>query len=408
MSAAAAPVDATRVRSWRRLASGVERLAPPDERAKLGVSVPRRTTTGLVLTWLGIAVVAAIAVVYAVLGSPIGGLAVSSVAVALVLVTFVVPQNVPLAVVGNGVTSVSWAMTYVAAYRTGGISSPAIVWCFMHPITTYLSSGRRSAMVWTGLSALQLAVIFAADDFGVQVHHDLSDYSASVLRNFGFLTCVLGTVVLIAGAESARRASDAAVAEARKTLERQRLLGDMHDGIGSQLLGLMIQVRAKQIDDDRLLQGLNSCLDDLKLIVDSLDPVDRSFDVAVAELRARMEPRCAAAGVELAWRLEEPSPAIDAEQTLQVLRVLQEAMTNALRHARTDRIEVSLGRCTDAPACYEVIVRDHGVGFDVAAPPRTGRGLTSLRSRAQRLGGDLRVHPAEPGTAVSVRFPLAG
>lgn len=374
--------------------------------SKASKDSPAAPPTGIFLTWLGIGFVAVLAVLYGYLGSPLSAIAIGLIALALIVVVFFVPQHVPLSSVGNGVTAVSWTVTFFVVYRTGGISSPAIVWCFLHPITTYLSSGRRSAVFWSFLSTAQLVLFFSADRFGIRYHHDLTPYTSNLLRTLGFLSCILGTVILIAGAESARQASQTAMDQANKALERQRILGDMHDGVGSQLLGLMIQVRAKKIDDERLLQGLNSCLDDLKLIVDSLDPTERSFEVAIAELRTRMEPRCAAAGIELTWTLEPDPPAISAEQTLQVLRALQELTTNALRHAKTERIEVVLGRRSGDMHTYEVLVRDYGVGFDPEKPTRTGRGMTSLRTRAQRLGGEFLVTRNDPGMTLGIAFPV--
>ena len=359
-----------------RIVSALDRRLPRGSRRPVVEGLPRRTAAGIFLTWLGIGFVATLAILYGYLGSHISAIAIGVIALSLVFVVFFVPQDVPLATVGNGVNAVSWLVTFLVVYRTAGVSSPAIVWCFLHPITAYLCSGRRSAAVWSVLSTAQIALIFAAERLGLTYRRDLTPYTANLLRTLGFLSCILGTVILIAGAESARQASQGAMDQANKALERQRILGDMHDGVGSQLLGLMIQVRAKKIDEERLLQGLNSCLDDLKLIVDSLDPVERSFEVAIAELRDRMEPRCAAAGIDLAWTLEPDLPAISPEQTLQVLRALQELTTNALRHAKTDRIEVSLGRRKYDKHTYEVLVKDYGIGFDPDAPTRTGRGMT--------------------------------
>jgi signal transduction histidine kinase len=213
---------------------------------------------------------------------------------------------------------------------------------------------------------------------------------------------------VLAGTEGVKRISREATDRANRAAERERILGDMHDGVGSQLLGLMIQVRAKRIDDERLLRGLGDCLDDLKLIVDSLDPAERPFAVAIAELRTRMEPRCDAVGVELNWSIDDEPWPVNAEQTIQILRALQEMTNNALRHSHTDRIDVCLHRIPESNDRFEVGVRDYGTGFDLALVSRSGRGMTSLRTRAQRLAGELIVEPESPGTMVSLRFSLPG
>lgn len=369
--------------------------------------LPRRTESGVRLTRLGILVGVLIAMLYALLGSPVSGLAFASLPFALTVITLWVPDTVPLRVVGNSMIGLTWAVGFFVSYRTGGLASPAILWCFFHPITAYLVGGRRSSAIWTLLSTAQVGFFVVMRLTDTAVGHDFSERSTAILRNATFLICILTTSLVIAGSESVRYAAQRAMDDANRTLERQRILADMHDGLGSQLLGLMIQVRAKRIDDERLLQGLGSCLDDLKLIVDSLDPADRSFAVAVAELKARMEPRCNAAGIEMTWTTEEPVPSISAEKTLQVLRSLQEMTNNAVRHSRGDALQVSLARDPSAVVpSYRVLVKDNGRGFDTTAEDAVGRGLTNLRSRAQRLGGVLEITSTSDGTAMELVFPL--
>ena len=226
-------------------------------------------------------------------------------------------------------------MTFVVAARTGGFQSPALVWSFIHPITTYVACGKRSAQIWAVLCTSQVGVFFVFEQVGVHFTEDLALTTVTVLRAVGFVGCILTNIGLIAAIEGVRVASQEAMDQANRTIERERILGDMHDGVGSQLLGLIIQVRARKIDDQDLLHGLTNCLDDIRLIVDSLDPIERSFNVAMGEFRSRLEPKCSAAGITLDWALDPALP-LSPEQTLQVLRAVQEMTTNAIRHPRTN------------------------------------------------------------------------
>jgi signal transduction histidine kinase len=92
-----------------------------------------------------------------------------------------------------------------------------------------------------------------------------------------------------------------------------------------------------------------------------------------------------------------------------VLRILQEAVTNVLRHARATRIRVATReRAGDGGRPGVVVeVGDDGVG--IAPGAAAGRGLANMAFRAQRLGGELRVGPVEagPGTRVELWLPLA-
>ena len=386
-----------------------ERYVPNGEGGKpLPYQDALRLRTGIVIAWLGVLCTSSTAILYAYLGSPVSGAAIAAMTVPLLLLHLAVRRGLSLTILGNAFTVAAWVMTFVVASRTGGFQSPALVWAFIHPITTYVACGKRSAQVWAGLSALQVAAFFAFDQLGFRTAQDLAPTTSTVLRAVGFIGCILTNMALIAVIEGVRVASQAAQDEANRTIERERILGDMHDGIGSQLLGLILQVRAKRIDDERLIHGLYSCLDDVRLIVDSLDPIERPFEVSLGEFRSRLEAKCAAAGIDVQWSVDLTGVHITPEQTLQIQRALQEMSSNAIRHAHSERIDVTV-RPTQHEGQkrnFEVVVRDYGVGFDRAQLPRTGRGMTSLQTRAQRLGGSFSVEGVSPGTQMTVRFPL--
>ena len=405
MNPATVPPTSIRSALRQRVLSAAERYIPPEQRTDDQLDAAHRTRTEILIAWLGIGLAGSSALLYGVLGSPVSAAAIASIAVLLSVVHLAIVRGVPLVVIGNAATALTWFVTFVVAGRTGGFNSPAIVWSFFHPVTTYVACGRRSASVWSVLSAAQIAIFFTVDRLGYTGAQDLSSAAVYPLRAAGFIGCIVANVLLIASIEGVRVASQAAVDRANRSVERQRILGDMHDGVGSQLIGLMIQVRAKKINDDRLLASLGACLDDLKLILDSLDPGDGSADVALAELRARVGPRFEAAGIDLAWKQDGPSLDLPAEQLLQLLRALQEMTSNALRHSGARRVQVSLATSPDDAGQCIIEVRDDGIGFDVGQR-RSGRGLASLHQRARRLGGSVCFDDARPGTVVTMIFPL--
>jgi signal transduction histidine kinase len=99
------------------------------------------------------------------------------------------------------------------------------------------------------------------------------------------------------------------------------------------------------------------------------------------------------------------TPELDSTVEVELYRIVQEALNNALRHAKADTVEVEL----DArEGVITIIVRDDGVGFDPSARAIRERrlGLTSMRERAERLGGTFRVESSPgAGTTVSVEVP---
>ncbi len=188
--------------------------------------------------------------------------------------------------------------------------------------------------------------------------------------------------------------------------ERTRLMRDMHDGIGGRLLSLEAQLRqspeppaATAVADE-----LRGALDELRLIVDSLDTAGDDLGVALGAFRGRMAPRLRAAGLVLEWSVDDAAttPPLSTSAVLDVYRILQEACTNVLRHARATHVRVSLRREPDGTRVLEL--SDNGVGVPSDADTR-GRGFANMRARAARLGGRLTRRDSGSGTTLQLELP---
>ena len=185
--------------------------------------------------------------------------------------------------------------------------------------------------------------------------------------------------------------------------ERQRIMRDMHDGIGGQLTGLLLELRADRLSAQAMARGIESSLNDLRLVVDSLDQEHGSLAPALASLRARLERQTQAAGVTLAWRGEPDDAMVFAPaEVLQISRIVQEAVTNALRHAEAKNIVIAVISRGDT---LTISVKDDGRGLPAEATH--GRGLNNMRARAQRLGGELSIANATPGVEVRLQLERA-
>lgn len=185
--------------------------------------------------------------------------------------------------------------------------------------------------------------------------------------------------------------------------ERQRLMRDMHDGVGGQLASLVHLAGNPDIGRDQVVDGIREGLADLRLVLDSLAQGEDDPLAALGRLRHRIQPTLEAAGIRLIWdvdaRLE--LPAWSPEAVLNIYRLLQEATHNAIRHAQCRTLTL---RVRAVPAGLEFSVSDDGVGMPSAAP-RRGFGLDSLRARASRLGGRLEID-STPGQGTCVRVLL--
>jgi len=195
--------------------------------------------------------------------------------------------------------------------------------------------------------------------------------------------------------------------------ERERMMRDMHDGTGGQLVSALSLVETGEFRSEDLAETLRGALVDLRLAIDSLDAGEADLLVLLAQARARLEPRLEPHGVHFAWEVEDvPTPShFGPEQTLHVLRVLQEAVTNVLKHARARVIAVRTGEASDANGRPNVWIEiaDDGCGMRCdAATPRDGggRGLRNMRRRAAEIGGMIEVSSDATGTRVRLVLPL--
>lgn len=190
------------------------------------------------------------------------------------------------------------------------------------------------------------------------------------------------------------------------TAERQRMMQDMHDGIGSSLMSALRMVERGHASPADTAQVLKDCIDDLKLAIDSLDTHDADLLALLAALRFRLAPRLKAAGIDLTWSVRDLPPLawLDPQNALHVLRILQEVLTNILKHSGARAIDVAT---FDEHDTVLVRIRDTGLAFVPGDPGAAGgRGLASIRTRAQALQARCEWSAWERGTEFRLRLPV--
>ncbi|MFN3565109.1 MAG: sensor histidine kinase [Burkholderiaceae bacterium] len=187
--------------------------------------------------------------------------------------------------------------------------------------------------------------------------------------------------------------------------ERQRIMADMHDGLGSGLVSLASIVQARNADLGEIERRLDDLLTELRATVDSLEPVEGDLGVVLGNIRYRMRRAIEVSGARFLWKVE-PLPPLDdltPDRVLAVQRIVLEALANALRHAGASVVALS-ARGDDARREIVICVSDNGGGFDPTGSGH-GRGLRSMRERAGKLGAtlDIKSAPAD-GTEVTLRL----
>lgn len=215
--------------------------------------------------------------------------------------------------------------------------------------------------------------------------------------------------------ERALQVQEARVREAHAQqavlLERQRIMQDIHDGVGAQLVGLLSLLGQSGASNAQLQEQARLALDELRMAVDSQQPTQGDLGLVLATLRYRLQPRFEAAGLQVQWDMGvlPPMPAASPRRILQLQRILLEAFTNVIRHADATRLAVDAEFDAGTQA-LRLRVQDDGRGFDAeAAANRRGQGLRNMQARAQSIGAQIRWARGDAGrgTSVEIRWPLA-
>jgi len=242
-----------------------------------------------------------------------------------------------------------------------------------------------------------------------------------VIGSLAALTCAA-----IVWAATLRRRVTQQTSQIREHLEREavaeerlRIARELHDSVQQDLLGITMQIKATE----RLLEAeplkarsaLNlasamvrrSQAETHRAVWDLRESAHQQTNL-VSSLTEMLSGLCADGSAKIELKCSGEPRAMPAVVEGQLLRVAQEAVTNALKHAEANRIEVEL-RFADER--FTLIVRDDGRGFDADHPPSASSGhfgLFGMRERAIKLEADLRVtsQPGE-GTAIQIDVPLA-
>ena len=197
--------------------------------------------------------------------------------------------------------------------------------------------------------------------------------------------------------------------------ERNRLALELHDVVSQKLfsLNLTAEAAATLLDRDptaaraqldRLRELARETLEELRSLILGLRPADLQRDGLEGALRKEIAMLRRVHGVDVEFHAEG-SGRDRGERDVEVLRIANEALHNAVRHAGAARVVV---RLRDGATMLVVEVIDDGVGFDPAGVEMRSRhlGLTSMEERASELGGRIEIRSA-PGAGTTVRLELA-
>ena len=185
--------------------------------------------------------------------------------------------------------------------------------------------------------------------------------------------------------------------------ERERFLQDLHDGLGSHLVAAKIRTQRTEVPQAEFINILSDCIEDLHLIVDVMKDEHLSFHAAMTDFRHRISSRMQNIGINITWDLQaEGLPEIKQSSILQIMRIAQEALTNAVRHSKASEIQLQV-KAVDGGVL--VLISDNGTGF-VPNPHSVGQGLRNMHQRARSIDALLHIERHD-GTKVRLHVPAA-
>ncbi len=199
--------------------------------------------------------------------------------------------------------------------------------------------------------------------------------------------------------------------EKRHVLEKEKILMDLHDGIGGITTNISILSELAQKSED--IEGIKKKLaiisrlsregiGEIRSFMHSLDSKELNWRTLAVELRnqgnSMLEPH--GIGFDLKTDIAEDREQPGSLLWVNLFKIYKEALMNVIKHAKARQVAVLL---EVLPQEVQLIVRDDGVGLKTDACG--GRGLSNMKQRAGELGGSAEISPG-PGACIRIRIPL--
>ncbi len=200
--------------------------------------------------------------------------------------------------------------------------------------------------------------------------------------------------------------------------ERRHIARELHDEIGQLLTVIKLDLQGvlRQPGVQSAVPALNESIDTIDQLVGKVRDLSLNLRPSMLDdlglipaLRWYGQRQAKHLGLAIDLRLPASAPRLPAEMETACFRIIQEALTNAARHAQATQVTVTV---LIGPQYAELTVRDNGVGFDVSSTQYSaiaggGFGLLGMQERAQLVGGTLQLTSTPgAGTCIAARFPL--
>ncbi len=186
--------------------------------------------------------------------------------------------------------------------------------------------------------------------------------------------------------------------------ERERIMRDMHDGLGGHLIGIKSLMDNNQPKLSDINNYVERALVDLRLVINSLDPGSQRVSSLLGSLRNRWQRAADNRSCTLEWRVASSNQGrvLGPDKTLQLMRILEEAFTNTIKHGDIGIIELSSGRDEVNQTAWIQLKNPYTQRNDQPA----GRGLANMQQRASKIGAEISFLKDNDEFLVRVELPL--
>jgi signal transduction histidine kinase len=261
-------------------------------------------------------------------------------------------------------------------------------------------------------SGLFVPLIARGRSIGVLAAHDKLGGDVRFSENDLRLAETFGTRAAVAVDLSERLARDALqrVVEAQE-LERRRLARELHDETGQALTSILLGLKTldDRVEDETLRPAVAelrelvvSTLQDVRRLAVELRPTALDDFGLVAALERLTDSYAEQTGIAVDFEATLPEGRLPPDVETALYRIVQECLTNVIKHARATRVSILLTR---HGGVVKAVVEDDGTGFDPAAGRTGAIGLVGMRERLALLGGRLEVESSESGTTIAAEVP---
>ena len=297
---------------------------------------------------------------------------------------------------------------------TNGLNSIFLLYSLAPIMTAALLFEEKVSLSLAATASLSLSITHLAfSQFTERFTWIMQGYNLTLLIVYTLFCFVVAMVPYRINLNIRRRIEREAIIE-----ERRRIAREIHDGVAQSLSYLNLKTRAASdsVSSQNTVQALTELNEIREVVQDTYEDIRESIDQLSTEIRS--VPIMTALGnyvrefgtnsaIRVQFNVAKPFTKLSPVAELQLLRIVQEALTNVRRHAMASEVEVKLENTRES---VEMLVRDNGQGFnllELEKSPPGYHGLSIIKERAEALGGSLNILTAPgKGTELKVSLPV--